>query len=100
MKKFLAEFRRIENLLRTDLEFRSFHEGRSSTLPGYYRWVYERKLGGYASLLSAAERTPELGQARPTRVVQPIADGRNPALPPEAGLAAGLDQAAGAAGPL
>lgn len=61
MKKFLAAFRRIKGLLKTDLEFRAFHEGRSSGLPEYYRRVYERKLGKYASLLSPAERTPELG---------------------------------------
>lgn len=61
MKKFLAAFRRIKGLLKTDLEFRAFHEGRSSALPEYYRRVYERKLGKYASLLSPAERTPELG---------------------------------------
>jgi len=61
MKKFLATFRRIRDLLRVDLQFRAFHEGRSSELPDYYRRVYERKLGDYASLLSPAERTPELG---------------------------------------
>ncbi|MBZ5640285.1 MAG: radical SAM protein [Acidobacteriia bacterium] len=63
MKKFLSAFRRIRGLLETDLTFRAFHEGRSTALPDYYRRVYERKLGGYASLLSPAERTPELGTA-------------------------------------
>jgi hypothetical protein len=65
MRHFLATFRRLGELLRTDPEFREFHEGRSATLPAFYRWVYERKLGDYASLLSRAERTPELGQASP-----------------------------------
>jgi hypothetical protein len=60
MKKFLAAFRRIRGMLRNDLSFRAFHEGRSEQLPDYYRHVYERKLGDYASLLSPAERTPEL----------------------------------------
>jgi radical SAM superfamily enzyme YgiQ (UPF0313 family) len=60
MKKFLAAFRRIRNMLRTDPRFRAFHEGRSAALPDYYRRVYERKLGEYAGLLSPAERTPVL----------------------------------------
>jgi hypothetical protein len=60
MLKFLAAFRRIRNMLRTDLRFRAFHEGRSAALPDYYRRVYERKLGDYAALLSPAERTPVL----------------------------------------
>ena len=60
MKKFLAAFRRIRGMLRNDRHFRAFHEGRSGRLPDYYRHVYERKLGDYASLLSPAERTPEL----------------------------------------
>ena len=72
MQKFLAAFRRIGNMLKTDREFRAFHEGRSSRLPDYYRGVYERKLGGYASLLSPAERRPELGQASPLPVVPRI----------------------------
>jgi len=60
MKKFLYAFRRIRDMLRTYRQFRAFHEGRSIALPDYYRRVYERKLGDYASLLSPAERTPEL----------------------------------------
>jgi hypothetical protein len=60
MKKFLAAFRRIGELLKSDPRFRAFHEGRSRVLPDYYRRVYERKLGDFASLLSPAERTPEL----------------------------------------
>jgi hypothetical protein len=60
MKKFLAAFRRIRNMLQNDRGFRAFHEGRSAALPDYYRRVYERKLGEYAGLLSQAERTPVL----------------------------------------
>jgi radical SAM superfamily enzyme YgiQ (UPF0313 family) len=60
MKKFLAAFRRMGNMLRTDLQFRAFHEGRSAALPDYYRHIYERNLGKYATLLSQAERTPVL----------------------------------------
>jgi len=60
MKKFLAAFRRIRSMLKNDLHFRAFHEGRARRLPEYYRQVYEKKLSDYASLLSPAERTPEL----------------------------------------
>jgi radical SAM superfamily enzyme YgiQ (UPF0313 family) len=60
MMKFLAAFRRIRHMLKTDLRFRAFHEGRSAVLPDYYHRVYERKLGDYAALLSPAERTPVL----------------------------------------
>ena len=63
MKKFVAAFRHVGRLLRTDREFRSFHEGRSGTLPDYYRGIYEKRLGAYASLLSAEERTPDLTPA-------------------------------------
>lgn len=64
MRRFLAGFHRLRDMLRTDLRFREFHEGRSSTLPDFYRRLYEKKLGNYASLLSPAERTPELGVPR------------------------------------
>jgi hypothetical protein len=60
MLKFLAAFRRIREMLKTDRHFRAFHEGRSPVLPDYYRGVYERKLGRYASLLSPVERMPVL----------------------------------------
>lgn len=73
MHKFLAGFRRIGRLLRNDPGFRSFHEGRSDALPDYYRRVYEERLGAYASLLSPAERTPDLEQAVPPPVPEPLA---------------------------
>jgi hypothetical protein len=73
MKKFLWEFRRIGERLRADTAFRAFHEGRSAALPDYYRGVYETRLGAYATLLSAAERTPDLSQASPSPALVPIA---------------------------
>ena len=100
MKKFLAGFRRIGSLLKTDPGFRAFHEGRSTKLPDYYRRVYEKRLGAYASLLSPAERTPDLGQAFPLPAVRPLAAGRLPAPPPEPGFGVGLEEGAGATGPL
>ncbi len=100
MKKFLAAFRSIGSLLRTDLKFRAFHEGRSSTLPDYYRWVYEKKLGNYAGLLSSTERTPVLGQVAPLPISQPIAGDRTPARSLEPGAGVHLERSEGAAGPL
>jgi hypothetical protein len=79
MRQFLRAFRRLGKMLRTDLAFREFHEGRSGTLPDFYRRVYEKKLGDYASLLSPAERTPELGPAAPLPVVERIAPRGGPA---------------------
>jgi hypothetical protein len=73
MKKFVWEFRRIGERLRTDAQFRSFHEGRSAALPDYYRGVYEKRLGAYASLLSPAERTPDLSPAASPPALVPIA---------------------------
>jgi hypothetical protein len=98
MKRFLAGFRRIGNLLETDLRFRSFHEGRSDTLPDYYAHVYQKRLGAYASLLSAAERTPDLGQASPLPAFRGTAHGRSPVPPPAAGIPEGLDDPVRAVG--
>jgi len=61
MKKFVYAFRKIEHMLRTDRAFREFHEGRPGPIPDYYARIYEKKLGRYASVLSPAERTPDLG---------------------------------------
>lgn len=65
MRHFLRAFRTLGGLLRGDARFRAFHEGRSTELPEFYRRVYERKLGRYASLLSDADRTPVLDPAEP-----------------------------------
>jgi radical SAM superfamily enzyme YgiQ (UPF0313 family) len=59
-RRRLRAFRRLRDLLRTDRELRRFHEGRSTTLPELYHREYERMLGPYASLMSRADRTPEL----------------------------------------
>lgn len=52
--------RRILGMLRTDAQFRAFHEGRSPLLPDFYHYEYQRILGPYAALLSPADRTPRL----------------------------------------
>ena len=101
MKRFLLGFRRIGKLLRTDREFRSFHEGGSDALPDHYRRVYERNLGAYASLLSPAERTPDLGQVFPATELPRISVVRSrPAPLRESGHELSLEQGAGAIGPL
>ncbi|MCO1655655.1 B12-binding domain-containing radical SAM protein [Pseudonocardia humida] len=59
----VRSFERIVGMLRSDPRFLAFHEGRSTTLPQYYRGLAERMLGRYAELLSEAERTPDLSPA-------------------------------------
>ena len=54
------QMRRIRNLLKTDSKFRAFHDGQSNRLPEYYRWLYKKKLGRYAELITEAEMTPEI----------------------------------------
>ena len=60
VKEAIGGFQRILRKLTTDPQFRAFHEGRSTQLPEFYHREYERILGPYATLLSRAERTPEL----------------------------------------
>ncbi len=54
-------------MLRSDLQFRAFHQGRSEVLPSFYHKEYERMLGPYAELLSWADRTPNLALPNPLR---------------------------------
>ncbi len=58
-------YRRILEMLRSDAQFRAFHEGRSEVLPDFYFKEYERMLGPYAELLSRADRTPSLEPVSP-----------------------------------
>ena len=60
LRQDLATFRRLQQELKTDRAFRSFHEGRSVSLPEFYHRSYEEKLGRYASLVSRTERIPEM----------------------------------------
>jgi hypothetical protein len=50
----------ILNLLKTDSQFRAFHDHETDVLPEFYHHQYERLLGDYASLISREERTPVL----------------------------------------
>ena len=59
----IASFRRILDMLRSDPQFLAFHEGRSTTLPRFYRRSGARVLGRYAELLSPADLTSDLSPA-------------------------------------
>ena len=60
VKEGIRQFRRILQMLTDDHQFRNFHEGGSTELPGFYHREFERLLGPYASLISREERTPQL----------------------------------------
>jgi radical SAM superfamily enzyme YgiQ (UPF0313 family) len=60
----LGRYRALLRMLRTDAQFRAFHEGRSAALPEYYRRQYRHRLGGYAELLGEVDLTPNLAQHR------------------------------------
>ncbi len=61
----VRSFRRILGMLRSDPQFLAFHEGRTTTLPRYYRRISKRMLGRYSELLSPADQTPDLSPAAP-----------------------------------
>ena len=56
----IRKCQQILEMMRADSQFLAFHEGRSEVLPEFYHQEFERLLGPYASLLSRADRTPEL----------------------------------------
>lgn len=45
-------------MMKTDQQFRAFHERETDTLPEFYHRQFERLLGPYASLLDREERIP------------------------------------------
>lgn len=65
MRRTLEAFRNIVELMKTDRQFRAFHEGESQTLPEFYHYQYERVLGPYATLLSREDRQPLLLKTQP-----------------------------------
>jgi len=58
----LKSYRHILQQLRSDAQFRAFHEGRTPVLPEFYHQMYERMLRQYAGLLSRADRAPNLAR--------------------------------------
>jgi radical SAM superfamily enzyme YgiQ (UPF0313 family) len=57
-RRELNDLRRIHAMLANDRQFRAFHEGETESLPEFYDWELQRRLGPYARLLNLAERTP------------------------------------------
>jgi hypothetical protein len=57
-RRELGNLRRIHAMLANDRQFRAFHQGETETLPEFYHWDLQRRLGPYARLLDRAERTP------------------------------------------
>lgn len=69
-------------MLRSDREFRTFHEGRSQVLPEFYHRMYERMLGSYAELISRKDRIPNLEHLMEAKSDGPVDfDSRNSSGP-------------------
>ena len=56
----VGRFRNLLNLMKTDKQFRAFHEHETEVLPEYYHHQFEYLLGPYAGLISREDRTPVL----------------------------------------
>jgi len=56
MRQMLGTLRRFVELMKTDRQFRAFHERESEVLPEFYHRQYELLLGPYAALLSPEDR--------------------------------------------
>ena len=56
----ISIMRSIRSRLETDLEFRTFHEGRRVPLPRFYREAYRRRLGRYSELVRESLISPVL----------------------------------------
>lgn len=61
----LHEYRGMLRRLREDPQFRAFHEGRSPSLPDFYRARCARLLGRYAGLLSPDDWNPRFDEEEP-----------------------------------
>lgn len=59
-RSMIGRLREILNLLKTDPQFRAFHEHETDVLPEFYHRQYEHLLGPYATLMSHEERKPIL----------------------------------------
>lgn len=65
-KDFTRQYRAILHQLRTDKQFLAFHEGRTETLPEYYRQRRSALVGNYAELLTDEDWIPDLNYQTPT----------------------------------
>ena len=60
IRQMIGRLRVMMQLMKTDRQFRAFHEGESQVLPDYYYRQYDSLLGPYATLLSPDDRRPVL----------------------------------------
>jgi radical SAM superfamily enzyme YgiQ (UPF0313 family) len=58
MRQMVGRLRGFVRQMKTDPQFRAFHEGESPTLPAFYENLFEHLLGPYASLLTKEDRQP------------------------------------------
>jgi radical SAM superfamily enzyme YgiQ (UPF0313 family) len=63
-RQMVRRLRDILALLRTDSQFRAFHEHETDVLPEFYHHKYENLLGAYAGLMSREERKPVLAKQK------------------------------------
>ena len=59
-RQMIGRLNEILHLLKTDPQFRAFHERETDVLPEFYHRQYERVLGPYAALMSREDRKPRL----------------------------------------
>jgi radical SAM superfamily enzyme YgiQ (UPF0313 family) len=72
MREMVKILRGLGVLMKTDTQFRAFHERETDTLPEFYHRHYELLLGSYASLVSREERLPVHNPMQPAS--QPATD--------------------------
>lgn len=72
LKADYRELLHLRTLMAEEPSFRALYAKRSREVPAYFNARFERRLGRYASLLSPAERTPDLTQwsARKVKTTQ------------------------------
>jgi hypothetical protein len=58
MRQMVGRLRGFVHQMKTDPQFRAFHEGESQSLPQFYHRLYDDLLGPYATLLSDEDRQP------------------------------------------
>jgi hypothetical protein len=59
-RQMIGRFSEILELLRTNRQFRAFHEHETEVLPEFYHRKYDDLLGSYAALMPREERKPVL----------------------------------------
>jgi radical SAM superfamily enzyme YgiQ (UPF0313 family) len=59
-RQMIGRLNEILSLLKTDTQFRAFHDHKTDVLPEFYHRRYEHLLGPYAGLMSREERKPLL----------------------------------------